>query len=328
MISDSSFPIAFGMLMCGMICWGSWPSAEKITRNWRTEFFHLDFSLGLFLASLLAIGIYKQSDPGAAFLKGLLEADRSAWLWALGGGAFMNAGNLALLAGIRRVGIAVAFPISVGLSIVVGTLLTYLVNPKGNLLFLGAGVVLIFLAVITNSVAYGYRKTDGSNKHRSINDLAICVVSGTLFMCSGPMFAKAISSTKPLDPNGTCILYALGSLIIAGPLLIYLTRHPIEERPFSFIAYLHGSTRNHLAGLIGGGIWGAGMLLVFLPANIVGPALALAVGQADPLVAALWGVLIWGEFRGAPASARALLASMFILYVAGLACLGFSYRAY
>jgi glucose uptake protein len=162
MIPDPSFLIAFAMLVGGMICWGSWPSAQKITRNWRTQFFHLDFSLGLFLASLLAVGIYGQGDSGALFLKRLLGADRSAWLWALGGGAFMNAGNLALLGGIQRVGIAVAFPISVGLSLIVGTMLTYLVNPKGNPLLLGVGIALIFSAVVTNSVAYSHSSSSAS----------------------------------------------------------------------------------------------------------------------------------------------------------------------
>ncbi len=323
-----SFAIAFGMLVAGMICWGSWPSAEKITSNWRTEYFHLDFSLGIFVSSLMAVGIYRQSASGSVFLERLQAADGSAWLWALGGGALTNAGNLALLAGIRRVGIAVAFPISVGLSIMVGTLLTYLVDPMGNLWWLGAGIGLIFSAVAMNSVAYGRRATDTASQHRPIGDLGICVLAGALFMCSGPMIAKAISCAKPLDPNGACVLYGLGSLLMAGPMLLFLADHPIADGRYSFGPYVRGSLRNHAAGWLGGAIWGAGMLLVFLPANFVGPALALAVGQADPLVAALWGVLIWREFRGTSKATSMLLAGMFVLYAAGLICLGLSYQAH
>jgi glucose uptake protein len=322
---SASFPVAFAMLLAGMFCWGSWPSAYKIARNWCVELFHFDFSIGLFLITLIVAWQHDHQVVRTSLFENFANANRSTWLWAAAGGALMNAGNLMLVAAIRRVGMAVAFPISVGLSLGFGTFLTYLVNPKGNPLMLSLGVILILFAVATNSLAYKYHSLNGNIRPRSFRDVGICFVSGALFMFSGPMVAMALSARRPLEPLGLCLLYSVGSLIIAGPLVICFMRDKMAYDHFS-VPYLHGSLRNHAAGLFAGFIWGIGMLLTFLPAALVGMALALAVGQADPLVAALWGILVWHEFRQAPTRARALLAAMFALYAGGLICLGLSYR--
>jgi glucose uptake protein len=326
MLLPDAFPVAFAMLLVGMICFGSWTNAYKIAQNWRLELFHLDYSFGVFLVAVLAAATVGTYFSPPSFGKNFLNADHSSWFWAAGGGVLVNAGNLMLMVGINRVGIAVAFPISVGLALVIGTYLSYLITPKGDPLLLGVSVVLIFCGVLTNSFAYRCRAAENFTSRRSKTGLGICVVSGILFTCSGPMLAKALSSPRHLAPYGACVLYAFGSLIVSGPLLLYFMHHPIEGEPLSLTDYLNGSFRNHAAGLLGGAIWGGGMLLTFLPAGVVGIAIALAVGQADSLVAALWGIFVWREFQNSPTRVRILLTIMFVLYIGGLFTIILCYR--
>lgn len=326
MLLPTAFPVAFTMLVVGMICWGSWTNAYRIAREWRLELFHLDYSLGLFLIAMLASATLGTFFSPPSFGENLRRADHSSWLWAAGGGVLVNVGNLMLMVGINRVGMAVAFPVSVGLSLVFGTLLAYRITPKGDPFLLALSVGLIFCGILTNSLAYHYRATDNLTTQRLKSGLGICIVSGILFTCSGPMLARAMASPSPLAPYGACALYSFGSLIVSGPLLLYLMHYAIEGKPISLADYFTRSFRNHAAGLLGGVVWGAGMLFTFLPAGVVGMPIALTIGQADSLVAALWGIFVWHEFQNSPPRARILLALMFIFFLGGLCTLGLSYQ--
>ena len=52
-----------------------------------------------------------------------------------------------------------------------------------------------------------------------------------------------------------------------------------------------------------------------------GAAISYGLGQGATLVSALWGILIWHEFKGAPKSSDYLNAGMFVLFITGLAFL-------
>jgi glucose uptake protein len=98
-------------------------------------------------------------------------------------------------------------------------------------------------------------------------------------------------------------------------------RHPLVGEPVDFSAYFAGSRRDHLLGLSGGLIWGLGTSFNFVAANLVGVAISYAIGQAAPMIAALWGVLVWHEFAGAGRSARIYLTLMFICYLSAIAAI-------
>ena len=66
---------------------------------------------------------------------------------------------------------------------------------------------------------------------------------------------------------------------------------------------------------------GLGTLLSFVTAGAASPAIAYALGQGETLVSALWGILIWKEFAGAPKKSAVLNFAMFVLFVVGLAVL-------
>jgi glucose uptake protein len=175
-----------------------------------------------------------------------------------------------------------------------------------------------------NSLAYRAAAKDARKGSRM--GLLLCLGAAALFSAAGPLVAKAFASPRPVAPYGAAVLFAAGSLLSTGPMLLYLMRRPIQGPPLAMPDYFRGSVRNHAAGLLGGLVWGAGMVVTFAAADVAGMAIAGAIGQANSLVAAVWGIFVWREFRGAPPRAHRLLALMFALYAAGLVCIGLSFR--
>jgi glucose uptake protein len=324
MLLPETFPAALAMMLVSMACWGSWTNAWRLARRWRLEFFHCDYAIGVMLAAaaaaLTAGMLFGQPD----FLDNLRTASPAAMGYAVAGGACLNIGNFLLMAAIARVGMTVAFPVAVGFSLVVGTVLSYLVHPLGDPALLGGGVAMVFCAVLVNSLVY---RSASAGKQHGRGGLAMCLAAGVLFSLCGPLVAKALTAPDPVAPYGAAVLYAGGSLLITAPLFVWLLRRPIEGKgPLALAGYLGGSARNHLAGLAGGVVWGSGMVLNFIAAGLAGMAVAGAIGQANPLVAAAWGIFVWREFRGAPRRTHALLALMIALYSGGLALLSLSFR--
>jgi glucose uptake protein len=325
MLLPSSYAVALAMMLFGMIFWGSWPNTYKLTRNWRFELFYWDYALGIFLTSILVGLTIGTFFGGATFWQNLTGADREAWLYALAAGFLWNIGNILLVAGVSLVGLAVAFPVSIGLALVVGVIGSYIITPKGNPVLLFVGVALVLAGVITNSLAY--RAAAASRQKVSKAGLWVCLSAGVLFSFFGPLLAKAQTSAHPLAPYGLEFLFTLGALVSTIPVMIYFMAHPVEGTPVTLADYKKGSAGAHFAGLFGGFLWGLGTTLTFVPMAKVGTALAYAIGQSNPLVAALWGVFVWREFKGAPTRSHVLVAFMFILYLAGLLCLASSFSA-
>jgi glucose uptake protein len=320
----SSFSVALVMMLLGMFCWGSWPNTYKLTHGWRHELFYWDFAFGIFLTSVLVAGTLGTFFGSPTFWQNLLSADRSALVCAILAGVVWNLGNVLLMAGITMVGMAVVFPVSIGLALALSTIGSYLVMPRGNPLWLFAGVAFVFAAVMLNSFAY--RAAARERQSTSRNGLLVCLVAGILISAATPLVGKALSSSAPLGPYGITFLFTLAALVSTLPIMGYFMQCPVEGRPIAAADYWKGSVYEHSAGLLGGFGWAMGTVLTFTAANLVGIALAGAIGQANPLVAALWGIVAWKEFRGAPRRSRVLLAVMFGLYIAGLVLLAFSFK--
>ena len=325
MYLPSSYSSALLMMLAGMTFWGSWANTFKLTRNWRVELFYWDYSIGIFVSSIL-IGLTMGTFFGQQrFIAQLVAADHSAWLYATAAGALWNSGNILLLSGVALVGLAVAFPLSIGLALILGVIGSYLVVPRGSPTLLCLGVAMVFAAIIFNSLAYRVTATHQGKLSRT--GIVVCLAAGLLFSSFGPLVGKALSSSHPLGPYGVTFFFTLGALLSTIPLMTYFMRRPIQGTPVNWSDYRQGTPWQHGAGLLGGFFWTLGTTFAFVPASMVGIALAYAIGQANPLIAALWGVFVWHEFRGATARANALLGLMFTLYFGGLLVLASSFRA-
>lgn len=314
MFIPHSFAIALLMVIFSTICWGSWANTFKGVRDYRFELFYWDYAIGaVLIAVIFAFTMGSIRADATSFLSNLQTASRGDIVAALIGGLIYGLGNLLLVAGIERVGLAVAFPISIGLALVIGVLLSYMLQPIGQPGLLALGVVFALVAVMLDSKAYrGIAKhgTGGPQKR-----LWVCIVGGIFIGLGPPFLARALTAGRPLGPYGTTVFFTLGVLLSCLSLNLYFMKKPLAGSPIKIKAFFNAAPRNHLLGLGGGMISGTGVVFNLVAAHFTGVAISYAIGQAAPMVAALWGVLAWHEFRGANRSTRIYLSLMFVFYV-------------
>jgi glucose uptake protein len=318
MFTPSSLSIALLMMITSAICWGSWANTYKGVKNYRFELFYWDYAVGIFLVSLiLAFTMGSSGHDASSFLNNVHNADTSNIVYALVGVAWFNLANLLLVAAIDMVGLAVAFPISIGIALVVGVVLSYVLQPRGNAMLLGLGVLCALIAVILDGKAYGSLKSAGRTVSKK--SLITCVVSGILMGLWAPFLTHAMTSGNGLGPYSATVFLTLGALLSCFISNIYFMKHPLVGEPVSLSGFWKGPPPGHLLGLLGGFIWGTGTVFNMVAASLTGVAISYAIGQSAPMVAALWGILAWKEFDGSGPKAKLYLALMFVFY--GLAIL-------
>jgi len=228
-------------------------------------------------------------------------------MFAMIGGAIFNLANLLLVAAIDMAGLAIAFPISIGIALVVGVITSYVQQPKGNAALLAAGVACAVVAVILDGKAYGSLASAGRPASRK--SIVICVVSGVLMGLWAPFMTRTMphdvsgAMVGTLGPYSAAIFLTLGALLSCLIWNVYFMKKPLVGEPVSYTGFFNAPLSGHALGLLGGFIWGVGMVFNLVAANFTGVAISYAIGQSAPMVAALWGVLVWKEFAGAPFSA-------------------------
>lgn len=317
MFTPHRFAAALVMVVISTICWGSWANTYKGVKNYRFELFYWDYAVGIFLTSLvLAFTMGSFGGGPASFIFNLHTASRSGIVSALIGGAVFNLANLLLVAGIDMAGLAIAFPVSIGIALVVGVVLSYELQPKGNPALLGLGVLFALVAVMMDGKAYA--SLGGANRGVSRKSIIVCVISGILMGLWAPFVTRALTAAQPLTPYSTAVIFTLGALLSCFVFNIYLMRHPLKGEPVNLSGFFRASPRDHLLGLAGGVVWGVGTVFNLVAANFTGVAISYAIGQAAPMVAALWGVLAWHEFENARPRAKVYLGLMFVFYVLGI----------
>jgi glucose uptake protein len=313
MFTPSSLGIALLMMITSAVCWGSWANTYKGVNNYRFELFYWDYAVGIFLISvLLAFTMGSSGHDASSFLNNVRAADSSNIINALVGGALFNLANLLLVAAIDMAGLAVAFPISIGIALVVGVVLSYALQPRGSAGFLAAGVACALIAVILDGKAYGSLAAAGRTVSKK--SFITCVVSGILMGLWAPFMTHAMTRGNTLGPYSAAVFLTLGALLSCFIWNIYFMKHPLVGEPVSFSGFFSGPSSGHLLGLFGGIIWGVGTVFNLVAASFTGVAISYAIGQSAPMVAALWGILAWKEFDNCGPRAKAYLTLMFIFY--------------
>jgi len=313
MFTPHGLNLALMMMITSAICWGSWANTYKGVKNYRFELFYWDYAVGIFLISLvLALTMGSSGHDASSFLNNVSAADPSNMVYALIGGALFNLANLLLVAAIDMAGLAVAFPISIGIALVVGVVLDYVQQPKGNLGFLALGVLCAFIAVVLDGKAYGAMAKAGLSVSRK--SIITCVVSGVLMGLWSPFLTHATTQGRTLGPYSAVVFLTLGALLSCFIWNIYFMKHPLVGEPVSFSGFFRGPASGHMLGILGGVIWGTGTVFNAVAGSVTSFAISYAIGQSAPMVAALWGIFAWKEFKGAGSSAKAYLALMFVFY--------------
>jgi glucose uptake protein len=320
MYQPEAYAIALSFMIVSMLCWGSWANTMKLTPGYAFQLFYWDYVLGIIFGSLVW-GFTLGSWGGGAmsFVPNITAADARHILFAIAGGAIFNVANLLLVAAIDLAGLAVAFPIGIGLALVVGVILNYAIAPKGQPALLFGGVLLVVIAILIDAVAY--RRRESERRSVSVRGIGISVACGVLMGLFYPLVTKAVTGDHGLGPYSVAMFFALGVLLCAIPVNYLLMRKPLtESAPVNMSQYFRAKPAWHIWGALGGFIWCTGTVFNFVAshAQIVGPAVSYAIGQGATMVSALWGVFIWKEFAQAPVASRKLIPAMFFFFVLGL----------
>jgi glucose uptake protein len=317
MFTPPNVTVALLMMITAAICWGSWANTYKGVKNYRFELFLWDYAIGIFLSALIfAFTLGSTGHDSSSFVNNVQSADTLNIVSALVGGAIFNLANLLLVAAVAIAGLAVAFPVSIGIALVVGVVLSYALQPQGNAMFLALGVACALVAVILDGKAYGSLASAGRSVSKK--SIILCLVSGVLMGLWNPFMTYAMTRGNPLTPYSATVFLTLGALLSCFIWNLYFMKHPLVGEPVNFGEFFHGPPSGHLLGLLGGFIWGLGTTCSLTAGKLTGQAISYAIGQSAPMVAALWGVLAWKEFAGSGSRAKLYLVLMFIFYGVGI----------
>ncbi|MGZ8557720.1 MAG: GRP family sugar transporter [Chitinophagaceae bacterium] len=321
-----NYGLAILLCVITMLCWGSWANTTKLTtKSWRFELFYWDYGFGILLTTLLlAFTLGSNGNEGRAFTDDIKQAGANNIFSSLAGGVIFNLANILLVAAIAIAGMSVAFPVGIGIALVLGVIVNYISNPQGNPVLIFGGVALIALAIILNARAYQKLQTN-TTEGVSKKGLILSIVSGCLmglfykYVASSMVTNFNIPEAGKLTPYTALVFFAIGIVISSFVFNTVQMKRPFMGTPVTFSDYFKGKTKDHLIGILGGVIWCLGMSLSIIASGKAGPAVSYGLGQGATVVAALWGIYVWKEFDKAPPGTKPLLNIMLLLYMAGLA---------
>jgi glucose uptake protein len=324
MVIIQSYFVAVLMCVITMLCWGSWANTQKMaSREWAFQLFYWDYALGVLILSLiLAFTMGSTGEHGRGFIPDLAQADGKAIGSALLGGAVFNIANLLIVVAINIAGMAVAFPIGIGLALVIGVVVNYVATPLGNPVVLFIGVILVVLAILLDAVAY--RKHSGGGASGTTKGIVISILGGILmgffyrFVAASMATDFSVPEAGKLTPYTASVLFAAGLLLSNFIWNSFFMYRPVSGEKATYTDYVKkGTVRLHLIGILGGAIWSLGMTFSIIAAEQAGYAISYGLGQGATLIAALWGVFIWKEF-GRAEGFRGILTAMFLFFLVGL----------
>ncbi|MDR1347258.1 MAG: GRP family sugar transporter [Prevotellaceae bacterium] len=323
-IENYSLAIIFCFIT--MLCWGSWGNTQKLAgKTWRYELFYWDYTIGILIfAVIMAFTLGSIGDSGRSFIDDIQQVESSNMISAFIGGVIFNASNILLAASVSIAGMAVAFPLGVGLALVLGVFINYFGAPKGDLLLLFTGVALIVIAIICNGIASGKNKS-GETNQAAKKGILLAAVAGILMS----FFYRFVASAMDLNnfeypahglatPYTAFLIFAAGIFVSNFLFNTFVMKKPFVGEKVTYKQYFSGKFGTHLVGIFGGCVWALGTLFSYIAAGKAGTAISYALGQGAPMIAAIWGIFIWKEFSKVNRSVNYLLAVMFLFFIAGL----------
>ncbi|HOW41555.1 MAG TPA: GRP family sugar transporter [Bacteroidales bacterium] len=321
----NSYSLAVIFCFITMLCWGSWANTSKVSNDkWPFPMFYWDYSLGIILMTLIyGLTMGSIGDSGRSFISDLQQADSGSISSAFIGGVIFNLSNLILVAAIAVAGISVAFPVGVGLALVIGVIVNYIKNPEGNPVLLFAGVALVVVAIVVNALASS--KVSKSKGSTSAKGILLSVMAGIImgffyrFVADGMTLDFTSPEAGKMTPYSAALIFSAGVFISNFLWNTFFMYKPVEGNKSSYKDYFtNGTTKQHLFGILGGMIWLTGFLFNLIASDKAGPAISYGLGQGATMVGAAWGVFVFREFKGAPPVINRYLITMFVSFFAGL----------
>ena len=319
-----SYSTAILFCLITMLCWGSWANTTKLSSSsWRFELFYWDYAFGILIFSLImAFTLGSYGTTGRPFLEDFRQAENSNLVSAFVGGIIFNLANILLVSAIALAGMAVAFPVGIGIALILGVIVNYIGNPQGNPIMLFGGVLFIALAILINANAY--KQVNKATNSFSVKGLSLAIIAGILmgffyrYVAASMVSDFNIPEMGKLTPYTALVFFALGLVISNFLFNGLLMRFPFSGTKLSISDYFKGSAKDHIVGILGGIIWHLGMSFNIIASGKAGPAISYGLGQGATVVAAIWGIFIWKEFANASQKTYRNLYLMLLLYVLGI----------
>jgi len=357
MILPDTHIAALLLAVLTLVCWGSWANTYKLAGRQRFELFYWDFALGVMVVATAAaltfgsLGFDIGGDvAGFAFFDDLVRASKHSWAYGVAAGAVFNLGILLLVAAMSLEGMSLAFPVDLGLAAVVAMLLDYIIKPHTNAVLLFSAIAPILGAVVLDVVAYRAvslqraqeaiksGRTKSTRLTASWKGIVLAAIGGLLVALCSPLVDLSRAPETGMGPYAAAFMFAGGVFASTFVYNLFFMNLPVQGEPVELLHYFRQPKSSHLLPLLGGMMWAAGSVSLFVatsattaaagvgaePVPLLGPATVHVVGLGAAVLSALWGLLVWKEFRGAPDRARVLGALVVVLLVAALALLVFA----
>lgn len=320
-----SYTLAVIFCIITMLGWGSWANTLKMApRKWEFPLYYWDYSIGLVLTTLLfGLTLGSNGEEGRSFLADLGQANGKALGSAFIGGVIFNLSNLGVVAATAIAGMSVAFPIAVGLALVIGVVVNYMATPVGNPWLLFIGLVLVVVAILVDTAAY--KKLPQEKKGDQKKGILISVISGVLmgffyrFVAASMSTGFAAPEPGLMTPYSAMFVFAIGVFLSNFVFNTWFMYKPVSGAAVTYRDYFRlGSTKTHLIGILGGLIWCIAMEFNMIASEQAGFAISYGLGQGATMISAAWGVFVWKEFAAAPKGTNKLLTAMFAFFLIGL----------
>jgi len=330
------------LMLLSLVCWGSWASTFKLAGKWRFELYYLDFAMGFMLLALVfAFTFGNMGYDGFSIMDDLDHAGKRQWLFGFIAGVLFNLANMLLMSAMSITGMAVAFPIGIGVALIMSSFLSFVMRPSGNLMLLVFGCILVAGAIVVNAIAANIMavvrheavakagKAKSTRRPTGMKGVILALVSGLLMGSFFPLVQKATETEVGLGPFAVSVMFAVGVLLSTPVFDIFFMNLPVEGEPVEFSEYFKSKGKQHLMGWLCGALWCTALVGAFAASAAPQPlhpppAIGFMLAQGYPLLAALWGLLVWKEFRGGGLRVRGLALVMLVLFAAGLALMAIS----
>jgi glucose uptake protein len=355
MILPTTVSTVWILAIVALVCLGSWANTLKLAGKWRFEFFYFNFVFGILLSAGAAAFLLGSARPQElTFQDNLLLVGYRKIAWALGSGVELNLGILLLLAAMTLSGMSVAFPLALGVALVIGTVWDFATAAQANAALTWGGVVLLLAAMAVIALAHVWRlqqeqeagqtalradprvKTKRPKPPGGALAIIFAVIAGIALSMFPRILGEATDGENAMASYSAVLLLAVSALVTSPFFVLYFITFPLAGTAASPGRYSAGSAKQHLLGVAGGILWGAGMLSSLLvaqapreaqPSAGIQYALNQLLNGAALLVDAAWGLLAWREFRGAGHRVQMLVVGMVVLFLAGLGVVGFAFAA-
>jgi glucose uptake protein len=353
MLLPNTYAVTLALLLLSAICWGAWASTFKKS-GWRFELYYFDFSIGAVLAALIAAFSVGSMGPDLSVQDSFLIAAKRPIAIAFCSGVIFNLANMFLLGATHVAGMSVAFPIGLGLALIVGAIWNSFLLQTTGALNLYAGCAVVLGAVIVAAVAHGQietlrrkiaaanapppepaapgrsRKAETPTGPSKFLGVWLAIAGGILMGCFYPVMTMGVGGELDLsNPFAVALVFSAGILFSTFIFNLYFLNLPVAGQPLSFFSYFTGSFGQHALGLLGGILWMTGACANFAAGAAqgdakVGLAFSFALGQGAALIGLLTGLLIWKEFADASPATKRLLALVAVLLSIGLSSIATS----